>query len=371
MKYRKGLEFFFGIPGCDNKITYIMKILGFKITNCPLDIKIYHYHTSDERSYIIKDRISTPYLLIKPYLLNDDNNCISYKENNNKLKKHTFNDNEKLYNYLTNKITNNKIFIIPMQSFIENNISMYTYILNLKNEKKNKQYNIFSIYNHKYSNIMKDEYNVLLKNEEELLLYTKLYIDAFNNCDLYLNISPKTKQFNKFNKFINIFENIIKKDNITSYTTNISNFILNNPWTTALKNKKILLISPYVELFKEKETYYNKIYDCNLFPNCDFIYLNPFSLNKDTENIKTELTFLENLNILSCKIMEIKNNFDIALIDSKGYNNIICNEIFKLGKSVICIGEVLPMYFGIYNDKLLNEYKDNILIYNNRYWTKI
>lgn len=388
MKYRKGLEFYFGVPGCDNKITYIMRILGFKIINCPLDIKTYHYHKSEVRNYTEKNRIPTPYLLIKPHLLNNIN-YIQVQKQFNKFKKHTFNDNEKLYNYLNNKIKNNETFIIPMQSFIENNVSLSTYTLNLKMKELKMNNRIFLIYNKKYGNTMKKECNILLKNETDLLLYTKLYIDAFSNCDMYLNISPSTKQFSRYSrysKYINILGNIVKKDTITSYTTNISNFILNNPWTTALKNKKILLISPYVELFKEKETYYNKIYDCNLFPNCNFIYLNInininiSSINKENDNInkengnitkEEELTFLENLNILNWKLMEIKDCFDIALVDCKGYNNIICNEIFKLGKSAICIGDVLPMYFGIYNDNLLNKYKDIFLIYHNKYWTKL
>ena len=43
------LNFNFGMPGCDNKITYLMKIFGYKLLNCPNIIKSFHIHTSEIR----------------------------------------------------------------------------------------------------------------------------------------------------------------------------------------------------------------------------------------------------------------------------------------------------------------------------------
>ena len=42
-----------------------------------------------------------------------------------------------------------------------------------------------------------------------------------------------------------------------------------------LKGKKILIISPFVESFKEKEKIREHIYGVDLFPDCEFIYLKP------------------------------------------------------------------------------------------------
>lgn len=66
-------DFYFGIPGCDNKIAYLMNELGYKVFNPCYDISIYHNHKSNERNYVKgKDIIPGPYLLnIKPCSLND------------------------------------------------------------------------------------------------------------------------------------------------------------------------------------------------------------------------------------------------------------------------------------------------------------
>ena len=39
----KAFNFYFGTPGCDNKIIYLLKILGYEVFNDPKCIKTYHY----------------------------------------------------------------------------------------------------------------------------------------------------------------------------------------------------------------------------------------------------------------------------------------------------------------------------------------
>ena len=66
----KCFAFNFGQPGCDNKIIYLMRVLGYTIFNDPYIIKTYHYHLSKERNYTKKDMVNNPWGLINPNNVN-------------------------------------------------------------------------------------------------------------------------------------------------------------------------------------------------------------------------------------------------------------------------------------------------------------
>ena len=44
-------DFMLGMPGCDNHITYLFKLLNFTLINDPAAIMCLHYHSSNIRSY--------------------------------------------------------------------------------------------------------------------------------------------------------------------------------------------------------------------------------------------------------------------------------------------------------------------------------
>jgi len=74
----KEADFYMGIPGCDNKITYIANQCGYKLKNPSIDVVTIHNHASDHRTYTLKQRLDRPYLLIRPHKLNEND-----KENDN------------------------------------------------------------------------------------------------------------------------------------------------------------------------------------------------------------------------------------------------------------------------------------------------
>lgn len=58
-----------GVAGCDNKFAYLMQEKGYHIANPSKDIKIYHYHISQARTYTsgnIIYRLEPPYKLLQP-----------------------------------------------------------------------------------------------------------------------------------------------------------------------------------------------------------------------------------------------------------------------------------------------------------------
>jgi len=67
---RKAFNFQFGRLGCDNKIAYLLAVIGFDVRNEPYLIKTYHAHDAPawKRDYSMTEKIPRPYLLIAPYV---------------------------------------------------------------------------------------------------------------------------------------------------------------------------------------------------------------------------------------------------------------------------------------------------------------
>ena len=70
-KHPAGLDFYFGKAGCDNRLAYEALKRGYNVLNCPYDIKSYHYHLSDHRTYDKADPVLGPFLNIYPSSLED------------------------------------------------------------------------------------------------------------------------------------------------------------------------------------------------------------------------------------------------------------------------------------------------------------
>ncbi len=61
------MNYTMGVPGCDNKITYHMRELGYVCRNPGKKVITIHFHISQFRTYDWKaDRVPGPYLLVAP-----------------------------------------------------------------------------------------------------------------------------------------------------------------------------------------------------------------------------------------------------------------------------------------------------------------
>jgi len=56
-----------GIPGCDNKIMWELKTVGYSVSNPAKTIHALHLHNSNYRTYTPKDRLLEPFHFIKPH----------------------------------------------------------------------------------------------------------------------------------------------------------------------------------------------------------------------------------------------------------------------------------------------------------------
>lgn len=57
-----GLDYFMGLPGCDNRIAFDAHKAGYRVVNTAKDIITYHHHLSNHRSYTQDDRIIGDYM---------------------------------------------------------------------------------------------------------------------------------------------------------------------------------------------------------------------------------------------------------------------------------------------------------------------
>lgn len=72
-KHFVGADFRFGIPGCDNKIAYLLKENGYDVWNPSLDMKAIHLHQVQSRTYIEQKipAVPPPYHLVVPCTIQD------------------------------------------------------------------------------------------------------------------------------------------------------------------------------------------------------------------------------------------------------------------------------------------------------------
>lgn len=66
----ENIDFYFGIPGCDNRFSYECEKCGYYVLNPSLDLKFFHYHLSSFRTCPYdkweQNRIQRPYKMIQP-----------------------------------------------------------------------------------------------------------------------------------------------------------------------------------------------------------------------------------------------------------------------------------------------------------------
>jgi len=63
----ESMNYTMGKPGCDNKITYHMRELGYTCRNPGKKVVTVHFHPTNFRTYsVTDDRVPGPYLLIAP-----------------------------------------------------------------------------------------------------------------------------------------------------------------------------------------------------------------------------------------------------------------------------------------------------------------
>jgi hypothetical protein len=364
----KMFKFGLGKPGCDNKIIYLMNVLGYEVINDPEYVRTYHLHTSNVRNYNSNDTILHPWGLIMPVT----SKPFAYKPfgldlNNLNVKVDMWKDNTVLYNYIVKKFAENANFVIPRIAGYENTFAMMGEMCMMNggnySSKEMKEFIESKVH------ILKNNAGLLFRNLNDVCEYGHLYMESFDNCELFAgwekhgNVYPHIQESHDY-----IMKKYVSKHMFWANALDIFHYIRSCPWTTALRGKKVLIISSFAESINEKLAIREHLYDgVDLFPDCEIITLRPpqtQGTEPSSQYFGTDLrTFLE-------KIDELDGKYDIALVSCGGYGNLVCSHIFKRGKSAIYVGGVLQMYFGILGTRWLLERGDAVRLYLNEYWSR-
>ena len=368
----KCFAFNFGQPGCDNKIIYLMRVLGYKIFNDPYIIKSYHYHLSQERNYTKNDMVKNPWGFINPN--NVSLNTIARFNANmtpmTQIYQFTkgftetiFDDNKLLYDYIRTQNVLGKHFIIPRISGIENNFAVFGKFMKDTGNKNVQQY---------FDDVkpaMKNNAGILLSNNDSILKYSEMYLKAFENSELFCG----WEIYGDYIRHISDSHGFMKQLHATkkmawSFALDIFHYIYDTPWTQALQGKRILIISSFEESIREKIAIRSQIYDgVDLFPDCEFVFLKPPMTQADEPSREFDVEFAE----FTDKLDSMWGDYDIALVSCGGYGNLVCNHIYEIHlKSAIYIGGVLQMYFGIVGARWFAERPDVVRLFMNEHWSR-
>ena len=362
-QFEKLFEFELGMPGCDNKIVYLMMILGYEVINDPYFIKTFHYHTTNIRNYTNDNRIIPPYACIIPAGLS-----AKLHPRIDESLKLSFHDNNVLYNYVKNKINLNQNFIIPRISCFENTFAVNIRLKNMPNNTHKKiQVNNW-LNNPNVLQTMKNNAGIKMSNEQSFIHYSNSYLKAYENCDLYGGWNIIEHVYSHSQDYIN--EWYLTKRMFCSFAFDIFHYIHSskNPWTLALKGKRILIISAFEESILEKLPNRDKIYGLELFPDCTFVTIKP----PQTQGDEPSDEYYIEADRFFKRLDKLKNKYDIALVSCGGYGNMVCNYIYENHeKSAIYVGGVLQMYFGILGNRWRRERYDIIKLFvdGNPYWS--
>ena len=327
-----------GVPGCDNKITYLFKMLGYEIYNDPSYIKTYHCHANTSRNYT--GFIEQPYCYVFP--ANMPYSSPHPNINDVSMSMYSFSkSNTDLYNVLRS----NYPILIPRIAGVENNFVIsqdFTILQNLMPT-------------------MKKNAGIQFNSIESIEQYKKWYLSAFEKCSVYTSWEPWGNVYKYIALSHNEIQRLYPKPTIWAFVFDIFHYI-HQPWTHALANKRILIISSFVESIQKQP----QAYPTDLFPNCTFVYLKPPQTNGNNTSLDWHVEFT-----YFCKqIKKIENEFDVALCSCGGYGNPICSYIYSLNKSAIYVGGVLQMYFGIYGNRWLTERKESMKLYMTTDWKR-
>jgi hypothetical protein len=287
-KYRNWFDFSFGQPGCDNKIIYLLLILGVELNNDPNMFKTYHYHMETGRNYS-KEVIPSPYGYLIPESINFENTNYAHYDYKHMVQwtsnfsKWNFMNDNKLIIKLTQLYCSIKKPILILDALNVNNMT----------DKNKKYFEACSGY------FICEPYSVIMENYQYF----------------YQNSDSIKKQILWY-KLQNTLHN--------SYNTN-------NNWMNVYKDNRVLFITQDTVkqemLYKNKDVHYSSVFNNK---EQQFITWKYTMANTSNEN---------NINELIKQIEEIKGNLEVVYIDiHSNVNNKIAYTIWhKLELSCIIL----------------------------------
>lgn len=138
------------------------------------------------------------------------------------------------------------------------------------------------------------------------------------------------------------------------------------PWTKALKDKKVLVIHPFVETIKRQYAKRELLFDNkDMLPNFELDTLKAVQTIAGEKDERFE-TWFDALEWMFEEAM--KRDFDVAIIGCGAYGFPLSAKLKEVGKQAIHLGGVTQMLFGIKGSRWDNHPNPIFRSLYNEYW---
>lgn len=202
---------------------------------------------------------------------------------------------------------------------------------------------------------LKNSSGVFPETQEMYLLFAERYCEALEYAD-----------FNAYWGSI-IMEEYLLKQHLPPNTKlmamrALEPFQYENPWTSALKGKNILVVHPFEELIKEQYAKRKKLFSNDqILPEFNLKVVKAVQSSGDTvpEDYTSWSEALDDL-YQRCRAQE----YDVALLSCGSYAVPLGARLKKDGKKAIVLGGMLQLMFGIKGTRWEQSRPDIVALYN-------
>lgn len=258
----------------------------------------------------------------------------------------TFILNDEFNKRITEKILSNEPFFCCRYGASELTACFYTLM---------RERNVLDSIKNRLLKTIKTASGVFPENEETYLNFGRVYRKALNSAD-----------FNAYwgSAFMEeyLIEAYMKKDLILYAMRALEPFQYDEPWTWALKGKKVLIVHPFAELIEEQYKKRNEIFpDKEILPEFELVTVRAIQSSGETvpEDYKD---WIEASEALYNKCME--KDFEVALVSCGSYAVPLAARLKAAGKKVIIPGGMMQLMFGIKGTRWEESRPDIVAMYN-------
>lgn len=195
-------------------------------------------------------------------------------------------------------------------------------------------------------------------DKESLDRFCEIYTDGISNADAVFTWGC-IGEANAIKKFASKKITLLRND-----TYNI--LFYHNPWTKALKGKKVLIVHPFIDTIKEQyEQNREKLFTDELLPEfADICFVRAIQTSAGENEGSNYSSWFDALHCME-KEIETKD-FDVALIGAGAYGIPLAAHVKKMGKQAIHMAGNLQIVFGI-RGKRWDNFPEYVK-YFNEYW---
>ena len=213
--------------------------------------------------------------------------------------------------------------------------------------KKRKKMVIDKLYT--YSGFFPNDYTLLPR-------FSKVMFDTLTKTDILANCTSIQEQY------------LLEKYAPTCQPAQgyLTPWDFENPWTSSLKGKKVLVIHPFADTIRNQYERREKLFENkNVLPEFELHTIKAVQTLAD----ETDVRFSDWFEALDFMCSEAKKiDFDIALIGCGAYGMPLAAKIKEMGKSAIHMGGSLQLLFGICGKRWDDNKK--IKTMRNEYWVR-